>query len=89
MRPTADNSGHTAKHRSAQIAKATSYVRKTLSERKQKEKEIEEMRKLGESAGIEDLMAVYGEYQRLMQIATHYLKETGPRFTFSITDSTS
>jgi len=26
------NSGHTAKHRSAQIAKATSYVRKTLSE---------------------------------------------------------
>ena len=32
MRPTADNSGHTAKHRSAQIAKATSYVRKTLSE---------------------------------------------------------
>ena len=32
MRPTADNSGHTAKHRSVQIAKATSYVRKTLSE---------------------------------------------------------
>jgi len=30
MRPTADNSGHTAKHRSAQIAKATSYVHKTL-----------------------------------------------------------
>ena len=57
--------------------------------KKEKEKEIEEMRKLGESAGIEDLMAVYGEYQRLMQIATQYLKETGPRFTFSITDSTS
>jgi len=81
MRPTADNSGHTAKHRSAQIAKATSYVRKTLSEtsesvialcevnkneelwgsKKEKEKEIEEMRKLGESNGIEDLMAVYRE----------------------------
>ena len=30
MLPTADNSGHTAKHSSAQIAKATSYVRKTL-----------------------------------------------------------
>jgi len=57
--------------------------------KKEKEKEIEEMRKLGESTGIEDLMAVYGEYQRLMQIATQYLKETGPRFTFSTTDSTS
>ena len=57
--------------------------------KKEKEKEIEEMRKLGESTGIEDLMAVYGEYQRLMQIATQYLKETGPRFTFPITDSTS
>jgi hypothetical protein len=57
--------------------------------KKEKEKEIEEMKKLGESAGIEDLMAVYGEYQRLMQIATQYLKETGPRFTFSTTDSTS
>jgi len=30
MRPTVDNSGHTAKHRSVQIAKATSYVQKTL-----------------------------------------------------------
>ena len=53
------------------------------------EKEIEEMRKLGESAGIEDLMAVYGEYQRLMQIAAQYLQETSPRFTFSTTDSAS
>ena len=72
-RCTSPNSGYTAKHRSAQIAKATSYVRKTLSEmprvrynivqevnkneelwgsKKEKEKEIEEMRKLGESAGI-------------------------------------
>ena len=57
--------------------------------KKKKEKELEEMKKLGESAGIEDLMAVYGEYQRLMQIATQYLKETSPRFTFSTTDSTS
>ena len=34
MRPTADNSGYTAAvlRTSAQIAKATSYVRKTLSE---------------------------------------------------------
>jgi len=32
MNAMSPNSGHTAKHRSAQIAKATSYVRKTLSE---------------------------------------------------------
>jgi len=31
-----------------------------MGKQKGKEKEIEEMRKLGESAGIEDLMAVYG-----------------------------
>jgi hypothetical protein len=56
---------------------------------KKKEKEIEEMKKLGDVAGIEDLMAVYGEYQSLMEIATQYLKETEPKFTFSTTDRTS
>jgi len=47
------------------------------------------MKKLGEFAGIEDLMAVCEEYQGLIQIATQYLKETSPKFTFSTTDSTS
>jgi len=55
----------------------------------EKEKEIEEMKKLGEFAGIEDLMAVYGEYQRLMQLATQYLKEIDPKFAFLTTDNTS
>ncbi|HDM75207.1 MAG TPA: hypothetical protein ENG51_01910 [Deltaproteobacteria bacterium] len=54
-----------------------------------KDNEFNEMKTLGEIAGIEDLMAVYGEYQNLMQIVTAYLKETSPKFLFSTTDSTS
>ena len=52
------------------------------------EKELEEMKKMSESAGIEDLMAVYGEYQKLMQISMQYLKEMDIKFTLSTTDST-
>jgi len=47
------------------------------------------MRKLGENAGIEDLMSLYGEYQKWMQISMQYLKEMDVKFTFSTTDSTS
>jgi hypothetical protein len=62
---------------------------KNYEKAKEREREIEEMKKLGEFAGIEDLMAVCEEYQGLIQIATQYLKETSPKFTFSTTDSTS
>ena len=55
----------------------------------EKEREYEEMKKLGEEAGIEDLMSLYGEYQKWMQISMQYLKETDMKFTFSTTDSTS
>jgi len=55
----------------------------------EKEIEYEEMKKLGEEAGIEDLMSLYGEYQKWMQISMQYLKETDMKFTFSTTDSTS
>lgn len=54
-----------------------------------KEMEYEEMRKLGEQAGIVDLMSLYGEYQKWMQISMEYLKEMDIKFTFSTTDSTS
>ena len=61
-----------------------------LKEKKtEKEIEYEEMRKLGENAGIEDLMSLYGEYQKWMQISMQYLKEMDVKFTFSTTDSTS
>ncbi len=51
--------------------------------------EYEEMKKLGEKAGIEDLMALYGEYQKWVQISMQYLKEIDVKFTLSTTDSTS
>ena len=54
-----------------------------------REIEYKEMRKLGEKAGIEDLMFLYGEYQKWMQISMEYLKEMDVKFTFSTTDSTS
>jgi len=68
--------------------------RKVTSKRKrggktEKEMEYEEMKRLGEKAGIEDLMSLYGEYQKWMQISMQYLKEMDAKFTFSTTDSTS
>ena len=65
--------------------------KKMINERNKTEKEIEyeEMRKLGEKAGIADLMYLYEEYQKWMQISMQYLKEMNVKFTFSTTDSTS
>ena len=54
-----------------------------------REKEYNEIKKMGELAGINDLMAVYGEYERAMRISTEYLKEMGPKFTLSTTDNTT
>jgi len=56
---------------------------------KKKEEEIEEMKKLSKIVGVEDLMFVYEEYQKLMQIATQYLNETVPKATFLTTNNTS
>ncbi len=68
--------------------------KKMLNKRNEKNKtekeiEYEEMRKLGEQAGIVDLMSLYGEYQKWMRISMQYLKEMDVKFTFSTTDSTS
>ena len=57
--------------------------------KKSLEKEFDEIKSLSGSPGIEDLIAVYGEYQNLMQIASQYLRETAPRFTFSVSDRSS
>jgi len=64
-------------------------INKREKNKTEKEIEYEEMRKLGEKAGIEDLMSLYGEYQKWMQISMQYLKEMDVKFTFSTTDSTS
>jgi len=61
------------------------------NERNKTEREMEykEMRELGEKAGIKDLMLLYEDYQKWMQISMQYLKEMDVKFTFSTTDSTS
>jgi hypothetical protein len=59
------------------------------SDIKRKEEEIEEMKKLNRIVGVEDLMFVYEEYHKLMQIATQYLNETVPKSTFLTTNNTS
>lgn len=51
--------------------------------------EYNEMRKLGEKAGIEDLISLYEGYQKWLQISAQYLKEMDVRFTFCTSDSTS
>ena len=41
-------------------------------------KEYSEMKKMGELAGINDLIAVYGEYNKELIISNDYLKELEP-----------
>ena len=54
-----------------------------------KKKDFKGLRKNIELAGIEDLMVIYEEYQKLMQISMNYLKEMDIKFSFSTTDRTS
>ncbi len=62
-----------------------------INERNKNEREMEyeEMKKLGKQAGIDDLIALYGEYQKWIDISMQYLKEMNMKFTFSVTDNTS
>ena len=61
-------------------------MRKTEKLRK---KQYDEMKKMGELAGIDDLMAVYGECDKLLRVSGEYLKELEPKSTFSTTDNTT
>jgi len=54
-----------------------------------KEKEYQEVKKMAENAGIADLMKVYGEYKKLMEMSNRYLKEISPKYIFSTTNSTT
>ena len=51
-------------------------------------KEFEEMLKLGENAGIVDLMTVYGQYQDYFNLSREYLEEFNPKFVSTTSDST-
>lgn len=51
-------------------------------------KEFEELLKLGENAGIEDLLMVYGQYEESFNLSKEYLEEFDPKYIFTTSDST-
>ncbi len=53
------------------------------------EKEYAELMKLAENAGIADLMRLYGEYKKLIDLSNTYLQQMNPKFSFSTTDTSS
>jgi len=53
------------------------------------EREYEELMKMAENAGISDLMKLYGEYRKLLDMSNEYLQQLNPKFSFSTTDSST
>ncbi len=53
------------------------------------EKEYEELMKMAENAGISDLMKLYGEYRKLLDMSDKYLQQLNPTFSFSTTNSST
>ena len=56
---------------------------------RKREEEYKEIKKMGEDVGIFDLMKLYGEYKRIVDMSIEYLQEMSLKFTFSTTDTTS
>jgi len=59
-----------------------------LKNKELRKKEYDEMKKMGELAGINDLIAVYGEYTKELTISNEYLKELEPKILLSTTSDT-
>jgi len=59
-----------------------------LKNKELRKKEYSEMKKMGELAGINDLIAVYGEYNKELIISNEYLKELEPKILLSTTNDT-
>ena len=53
------------------------------------EKEYEELMKMAENVGISDLMKLYGEYRKLLDMSDKYLQQLNPTFSFSTTNSST
>jgi len=53
------------------------------------EREYEELMKMAENAGISDLMKLYGEYRKLLDMSDKYLQQLNPTFSFSTTNSST
>lgn len=59
-----------------------------LKNRELIKKEYNEMKKMGELTGINDLIAVYGDYNKEIIISNEYLKELDPIIVLSTTSDT-
>jgi len=55
---------------------------------KTRRKEYDKMKKGGELTGIDDLIAIYGEYDKELKIGNEYLRELEPKIMLSTTDNT-
>ena len=53
------------------------------------EKEYEELKKLGEKAGVSEIIEVYGDYCKLMEASFEYLEAFDREFSFSTVDTTT
>jgi len=59
-----------------------------LKNKELRKKEYNEMKEMGELPGINDLIAVYGEYNKELIISNEYLKELEPKILLSTTNDT-
>ena len=50
-------------------------------------KEYEDFIRMTENVGVADLLRLYTEYKKLLDISSKYMQEMYPRFAFSTTDS--
>lgn len=66
-----------------------SNVIKTQSAQITAEQEYEDLMKMAENAGISDLMKLYSEYRKLIDMSDKYLQQMNPKFSFSTTDSST
>lgn len=53
------------------------------------EREFEELKKLGEKAGVNDVLEIYGGYCKLIQASYEYLEAMDQEFSFSTVDSST
>jgi hypothetical protein len=54
-----------------------------------KDKEYAELMKMAENAGIADLMKLYEEYSKLLELSNIYMQQMNQRFSFSTTNSSA
>jgi hypothetical protein len=51
--------------------------------------EYETLKKLGEKAGVTDVLKVYGDYRKLIEASYKYLEAMDREFSFSAVDTST